>query len=247
MGGIQHLLHAVHVAGEARDDHPARRLGDDALEHRADVALGRGEARDIGVGGVRQEQVDALLTEPGEGAQVGDAVVERQLVHLEVAGVQHDAGAGLDGDGERIRDRVVDRDELELERAEAFALPFPDGERVRLDAVFLELRLDQGEREGGTDQRDVLAQLEQVGHRADVVLVAVGEHDAEDVVEAVADGAEVGQDQVDAGLVLLGEEHAAVDDEELAVDLEDGHVAADLAETADGGDPKRSGCELRGS
>ena len=80
------------------------------------------------------------------------------------------------------------------------------------------------------------SQLEQVGHRADVVLVTVREHDADDVVEAVPDRAEVGQDQVDAGLVLLGEEHAAVDDEDLAVDLEGGHVAADLAEAADRGD-----------
>ena len=58
------------------------------------------------------------------------------------------------------------------------------------------------------------------GHGADVVFVAVREHDADDVVEAVPDGREVGQDQVDAGLVLFGEEHAGVDDEDLAVELE---------------------------
>ncbi len=73
---------------------------------------------DVGVRRVGQEQVDALLAEPGERAQVGDAVVERQLVHLEVAGVQHEAGGRADRDGERIRDRVVDGDELEPERAE---------------------------------------------------------------------------------------------------------------------------------
>ena len=82
--------------------------------------------------------------------------------------------------------------------------------------------------------------LQQVRDGADVVLVAVREHDADDVVEAVADRAEVGQDQVDAGLVLLGEEHAAVDDEDLAVDLEHGHVATDLAEATDGDDPQGS-------
>ena len=42
----------------------------------------------LGVGRVGQEQVDALLAEPRERPQVGDAAVERQLVHLEVAGVQ---------------------------------------------------------------------------------------------------------------------------------------------------------------
>ena len=46
----------------------------------------------VGVGGVGQEQVDALLAEPRERAQVGDAAVERQLVHLEVARVQHETG-----------------------------------------------------------------------------------------------------------------------------------------------------------
>ena len=44
------------------------------------------------------------------------------------------------------------------------------------------------EREGQprADQGDVLLELEQVGNRADVVLVAVREHDADDVVEPVA-------------------------------------------------------------
>ena len=78
-----------------------------------------GEAGHLGVGRVGHEQVDALLAEPGERAQVGDPAVERQLVHLEVAGVQHQAGAGADRDRERVGDRVVDRDELEVERAEA--------------------------------------------------------------------------------------------------------------------------------
>ena len=59
---------------------------------------------------------------------------------------------------------------------------------------------------------------------------------ADDLVEPVPDPGEVGQDHVDARLVLLGEEHAAVDDQQLAGVLEDGHVAADLAEAAQGDD-----------
>ena len=77
------------------------------------------------------------------------------------------------------------------------------------------------------------ALAQQVRHRADVVLVAVGEHQRLDVVEPVPDRVEVGQDQVDAGVVLLGEQHPAVDDQQPAVVLEDGHVAADLAEAAE--------------
>ena len=113
-----------------------------------------------------------------------------------------------------------------------------DLQRVRPDPVLGELGLDQREGELRADQRDVGALLEQVRHGADVVLVAVREHDADDVVEAVPDRGEVRQDQVHARLLGLGEQHAAVDDEQLAAVLEDGHVAADLAEAAERGDPQ---------
>ena len=92
-------------------------LGDDALEHRADVALERRESGHVGVRRVGHEEVDALFAETREGAEVGDALVERELVHLEVAGVQHQARRGADRDRERVGDRVVDRDELEVEGA----------------------------------------------------------------------------------------------------------------------------------
>ena len=102
--------------------------------------------------------------------------------------------------------------------------------------MLLQLGLDQGEGQLGADQRDVGLEAQQVGHRADVVLVAVREHDRVDVVETVGDVLEVGQDQVDAGVVVLGEEHAAVDDEQPPGVLEHGHVAADLAEPPEGDD-----------
>ena len=73
---------------------------------------------------------------------------------------------------------------------------------------------------------------EQERHGADVVLVAVREHDRVDVVQPVLDGPEVRQDQVDAGLLVLGEQHAAVHDQQPVVELEHGHVAADLADPA---------------
>ena len=48
---------------------------------------------------------------------------------------------------------------------------------------------------------------EQVRHGADVVFMAVGEHQADHVVEPLADGVEARQDQVDAGMIILGEQH----------------------------------------
>ena len=82
--------------------------------------------------------------------------------------------------------------------------------------MLLELGVDERQREPGADQRDVAALAQQVGHAADVVLVAVGEHDGDDVVQPVPDRGEVGEDHVDPRLVLLGEQDAAVDDQQLA-------------------------------
>ena len=197
-----------------------------------------GEARDLRVRRVDEEEVDALFAEPGEGAQVGYPAVEGELVHLEVAGVQDEAGGGADRDGEPVGDRVVDGDELAVEGAEGASVVLAHLHGDRGDAVLLELRLEEREREAGADDGDVRPLAQQVGHAADVVLVAVREHDRVDLVETVPDPGEVGQDHVDAGLVLLGEEDAAVDDEQPAGVLEDRHVAADLAQTAQGNDPQ---------
>jgi hypothetical protein len=65
-----------------------------------------------------------------------------------------------------------------------------------------------------------------------VVLVGVRQDQRLDLVKAAVQVAEVRQDQVHAGLVGLGEEHAAVDDEQSAEVLEHGHVPTDLAEPA---------------
>src|SRR5690625_8012617 len=62
--------------------------------------------------------------------------------------------------------------------------------------------------------------------------MAVGQDDRGDVVEAIADLLEVRQDQVDAGLRILGEQYAAVDDQQTPLELEDRHIAADVPETA---------------
>ncbi len=160
-------------------------------------------------------------------------LVERELVHLEVAGVQHQPGLGADGDREAVRDGVVDRDELEVEHPELAALPLGDLDGDRGDLVLLELRGEERQRQLRADHGDVGPLAQQVRHAADVVLVAVREDDRLDLVEPVPDPGEVRQDHVDPGLVLLGEEHPAVDDEQLAVVLEDRHVAADLAEAAE--------------
>ena len=120
-----------------------------------------------------------------------------------------------------------------MERPGQVVVARGDLDQRRVDPVLAELGRDQRQGEPGADQRDVAAQPQQVRDRADVVLVPVGEDDGGDVVEPVLDDPEVGEDQVDAGLLGLGEQDAAVDDQQLALELQHGHVAADLAEPAE--------------
>ena len=155
-GAVEHLLDAVHVAGEAGDDQPLRRPGEDVVQDRADAPLGGDEAGHLGVGRVRQQQVDAGQPQPGEGAEVGQDAVQRQLVHLEVAGVHERAGRGVHGDGERVGDRVVDRDELAVERPGDVVVAGRDLDQRRVDPVLAQLGRDQREGEPRPDQRDVL-------------------------------------------------------------------------------------------
>jgi hypothetical protein len=113
----------VHVRGEARDDDPPLGVPEHLVDRRGDVPLRGGEPGHLGIRGVGEEEVDPLLPQPGERAQVGQPTVQRQLVHLEVPGVQQRPPAGADRHGERVGDRVVDGDELAVELAELEALP----------------------------------------------------------------------------------------------------------------------------
>ena len=79
-----------------------------------------------------------------------------------------------------------------------------------------------------------------------MVLVPVGEDDRLDVVDAVAQVGEVGQDEVDAEHLGGREHQAGVDDDDPAVVLDHGHVLADLAQPAERQHAKLAGQSLGG-
>ena len=131
------------------------RLRDDVGDHLPTSISDGMNPGHLGVGRVGQQQVDAAVTEAREAGQVGEPAVERGLVHLEVAGVQHRVVADLDRDGERVRDRVVHREVLQLPRPELGGLALAHPAQVGLDLVLLELRRDQGEGQPRAVDRDV--------------------------------------------------------------------------------------------
>ena len=132
-GGVDHLLDAVDVGGEARDDDAALGAAEHLLQVGADLALGRGEARAVGVGGVAAEQQHALGAQLGQPRDVGRLAVDRGLVELVVAGQQHRAQIGADGHRARVGDRVRHVDELQGERAHLELLA--GGDVLEVDVV----------------------------------------------------------------------------------------------------------------
>ena len=128
---------------------------------------------------------------------------------------------------------MVHREELAVERPERLAPAVGGLHDLGRDPVLGELAGDEGEGQPGADERDVGALPEEVGDAADVVLVRVGDDDGLDEAEPAVQAGEVGQDQVNPGLIGLGKQHPAVHHEEAAPVLEHGHVAADLTEAAE--------------
>ena len=123
-GGVGHLLDPVDVAGEAGHDHPLVPVGiEQAAQDPAHLLLRRRPPFFLGVGGVRQQQPDALAVAQGADAgQVRAPAVHRGQVELEVARVQYDALGGVEGQGEAVGDGVGHGDELDVEGADLAGL-----------------------------------------------------------------------------------------------------------------------------
>ena len=136
---------------------------------------------------------------------------------------------------------MVDREVFALEHSVRGAHPFGHLDEHRLDPVLTAFRGDQGQGELRADDRNVGPQLEQERDRPDVVFVRMRQHQRLDIVEPMFDVTQIRQDQVDAGLVVGGKHHPAVDDQQPAQMLENRHVAADFADSAQRGDPQTTG------
>ncbi len=236
-GGVQHLLDAVHVAGEGGHDDPLVAPGELPLKRGAHGALAHGIARALHVGGVRQQRQHALLAQLAEARQVDDLPIDGRGVDLEVAGVHHRAHPCVNGEGHRVGDGVVHVDELHLELAGPHRLARLHGDQLRGagQPVLLQLQLDQprGEPRAVDGHIDL---LEHIGDGPDVVLVPVGNEQAPQPAAVFHQIADVGNDAVDAVHIIAGKGHAAVHHDDVAAVLIDGHVLADLVQTAKGND-----------
>ena len=217
------------VARERRDEHAARSILDGMQQIGANLGLGLGKTGDRGVGGVGQQQVDALLGKAADSGIVGRDTVDGRLVELKVAGVHNGALVGADehaqsaGDGVRHREEV-ERDATEIDVAAALDLT----ELGCTNAELGELALDKAERQLAREDGHLVVEiLQQVRKRTGVVLVAVSDDDAAELFLVLQNVGVIRKHQVDTGLRVVGEHEASVDEHHVVAALEDRHVLAD--------------------
>ena len=125
---------------------------------------------------------------------------------------------------------VGDGDELDIEGADR--TPFPVVHLDEPNAVDEPRLLDAIPRE---PQRESRAQhigrevTQEIGEPTCVVLVSVSEHHRVHLVGALAQIGEIGENEIDARHVGIGEHDPAVEDDDPPVQLKAGAVATDLS------------------
>ena len=106
--------------------------------------------------------------------------------------------------------------------------------------VLGELALDDAERELARVDGDLAGEvLQEKRERSGVVLVPVRDDDAAELLLVLQDVGVVGQDEVDAGLALVGEHETGVDENHVVAVLEGGHVLADAVQASQRDDLER--------
>ena len=251
LGAVQDLLDTADIRSEGRDDDAAAaRLHKEIVKAVGYLLFGRGITGTLGVGGIGKQREYALIAQLSKTAQVDHAACHRGVVDLEVAGVDDRTRGGMDRHAHRVGDAVVDMDQLDVKASELYMVA-----RVLLDqlggsrkAVFTQLVLDQTDGQRRAVDRHVDLG-EQVRDTADMILMTVSDDHAADPVAVLLDVGIVGDDHIDAQHIAVGERHAAVEDDHVALALEHCHVLSDLVQTAEKGDADRGfpGCFLLGN
>jgi hypothetical protein len=148
--------------------------------------------------------------------------------------VENDARRGVDGERNAINQRMRNADGHDAKGPECEA---PAGEHLNEfgvveEAVLVELAFDVSESElGAVDGYIELG--ENPGQAADVVLVTVGKDDGANEGPILNEVADVGDDDVDAEELFLGEHEAGVNDDDVVTETEGEAVHAELAESTE--------------
>ena len=138
-----------------------------------------------------------------------------------------------DREGNRIGNTVIDVDKLDRKAAEAEGRSrlFRKDLRIIQQILFFKLQFDKRRRQRQRIDRDIQF-AHQIRHSSDVVFVPVREDQALDAVGICLEICKIRQNDIDTVHVLVRKSHTAVDDDDIAPELEYSHIFADLSEAA---------------
>src|SRR5262249_1656544 len=192
-----------------------------------------------GIGGIANHRQNAVGAELAQSRRVGRWPDRRRRIDLPVTGVQHGAEPRANGHGVGLRNRVRHRDKLHVERpdAEAGIEGHLRDRQLQLAAEVGKFGLEHRRRERRCIDRHAEPRP-QLDHGTHVVLVRMREHEACQIGPLLLDEAQIGQDDIDVGVVLtLGEGDAEIDHQPLArgggAEAVEIAVHADLADAAE--------------
>ena len=195
--------------------------------------LGLGVTGALRVGGVCQQGQNPFPAQFREAGQVDHPALCRRHVDFKVAGVDNGSPGRVDGQGHRIGNGVVHMNQLHIHAAQlnvgACRRHVKLGGAVQV--VLLQLALNQPNGQRRAVHRHVQL-FQQIGYRANVVLMAVGDHHAPNFVPVFFHKGKIGDDAVHPGHILIGEGEAAVHNEHVVLALVYREVFADLVEAA---------------
>ncbi len=206
--------------------------GEHLLEAVDDLDFRSGEPLPIDVRAVGQQRQDPGGSELREPVKIDVLAVERRLVDLEVPRVDHDAARRLDRDRHAVRDAVRHAQELDRERSDLHPIARTHSGQPGFPGlvVLVELVLDEGERQRRSEHRAVEVR-QHVPHGADVIFVAVGQHERRELV--LLELAEIRDDQIHAEQLRLREHHARIDEDGRVAARDDHHVHPEFADAAE--------------
>ena len=232
LGGFQNGAEPVHIGGEGGDNNPLVAVLELPIQRTCHNGLTGGVARPFHIGGICQQSQNALIAQLTEASQINHAVGGGG-VNFEVAGHHHRAHRGFDGKGYGVGNGVVHMDELHAEAACLYHIPGLVGHQLDLvcQTVLLQLQLDEAVGHGGA--MNGAAELPHgIGNGTNVILVPMGDEHTPQLLAVLHQIAEVGNHQIHAIHIFIGETDTAVHHDHVLAVFQNGDVFSDFIQTA---------------
>ena len=237
---IRDLLDAINVGSKRRYDDAALCNLEIMLEGLPDLPLGLRVPEKLRVRGVAHQRKDALRAVMGKAGNIDGFTVKRRIIHFEIACMDQRADRRNDRKRDRPRNGVAGLDEFHSKAAKLHFVPGCNATQIRVfDLCLIQLMLDERHRKPRAEHRR-LKFLERIRNGADVVLMAMGDEDAADLLRVFFQIRHVRDHKVDAGHVVIRENQPAVHHDNILAVFDHGHIFADFTHAA-----KRDDLQLR--